>query len=124
MEAVMADMQRLGTSKEAEFYKVDGARAHPAPMIETRRLVAGGARWEVTRYLELSASDIEAIALLLPEADTHIQVLRTLESYPSVMGYVPLDDVATLEDVDRSIPISARTTYKVERVRPKKEISR
>ena len=110
----MANMQLIGASKEATFYRVEGATAYPHPMVEMRRLIANGARWEITRYMEMDQADIEAIAALLLEPDTHIQVLRTLESYPSVMGYVGLNS-PELEDADRAIPIAARTSRVVEK---------
>jgi len=96
------------------FYRVDGATAYLQPMVETRRLIANGARWEITRYMELSQADVEYIAALLLEPDTHIQVLRTLESYPSVMGYVGVGSLE-LEDANRAIPIAAHTSRVVEK---------
>ncbi len=111
---MMATMQLMGASKDMTFYRVEGATAYSQPMVETRRLTANGARWEITRYIELSQAEIEDIAALLFEPDTHIQVLRTLESYPSVMGYVAVGS-PELEDANRAIPIVARTSRVVEK---------
>jgi len=112
----MATMQWLGESQGVQFYRVDGAMAYPQPMVETRRLIDNGARWQITRFIELSQADIEDIGELLLEPDKHIQVLRTLESYPSVMGYVGVGS-PELEDANRAIPIAARTRRVVEKAR-------
>jgi len=109
-------MQWIGESQDVQFYRVEGAMAYPQPMVETRRLIDNGARWEITRYIELSQADIEAIAALLLEPDTHIQVLRTLEAYPSVLGYVGVGS-PELDDANRAIPIAARTRRVVEKAR-------
>ncbi len=77
-------------------------------------MIANGARWEITRYIELSQADIEGIAALLLEPDTHIQVLRTLEAYPSATGYVAVGS-PELEDANRVISIVARTSRVVEK---------
>jgi len=110
----MATMQWMGASKDVTFYRVEGATAYAKPMVETRRLIDNGARWQITRFIELPEPAIEAIAVLLLEPDAHIQVLLLLEAHPSVMGYVSVGS-PELEDANRAIPIAARTSRVVEK---------
>jgi hypothetical protein len=105
----MAEMNFAGEISGASYYHVIGSTAYDGLLLEERRLMPLGDRWQLRRYLDVPTVEVEA---LIAAGDA--QPLATLlEAAASVTGFVPVTATDVLDDPDRRILIVWRTFKKM-----------
>jgi hypothetical protein len=105
----MAEMNFAGEISGASYYHVIGSTAYDGLLLEERRLMPLGDKWQIRRYLDVPTVEVEALI-----AAGEVQPLATLlEAAASVTSFIPVTDVELLNDPDRRVLIVWRTFKKL-----------
>ena len=104
-----ATMNLIGELNGATYYHVIGSNAYDGLLLEERRLMPLGDKWQLRRYLDVPTVEVEALI-----AAGEVQPLATLlEAAASVTGFVPVTAVDVLNDPNRNILIVWQTFKKL-----------
>jgi hypothetical protein len=106
-----ATMDLIGELNGATYYEVVGSSAYDGLLLEERRLMPLGDKWQIRRYLDVPTVEVQSLIA----AGESQPLAKLLEAAASVTGFVPVTAVDVLNDADRRIVIVLRTYKKLVR---------